>query len=83
MGTLGVSPAKKFAAIFPPLSHGRPAGGWGQACFISRIFRHGAAFVTQQREFSVFRFSVFGCRFRLKRTIIGSISQLEPGSQPR
>ena len=66
MEHLGVSPAKKFAEIVPPMFRGRPAAAWGQTCFVSRIFRYGAFCVPQQKEFSVFSFLFFGFRFRAK-----------------
>jgi hypothetical protein len=66
MDHLGVSPAKKFAEIVPPMFRGRPAAAWGQTCFVSRIFLYGAFCVPQQKEFSVFSFLFFGLRFRAK-----------------
>ena len=66
MEHLGVSPAKKFAEIVPPMFRGRPAAAWCQTCFVSRIFRYGAFCVPQQKEFSVFSFLFFGLRFRAK-----------------
>jgi len=63
---LGVSPAKKFAEIVPPMFRGRPAAAWGQTCFISRIFRYGAFCVPQLKEFAIFRFLFFGLAFLTK-----------------
>jgi len=83
MEHLGVSPPKKFAEIVPPMFRGRPAAAWGQTCFISRIFRYGAFCVPQKKDFPFLVFYFALCGFELKRTVINSISQMEPESQHR